>query len=362
MPPEGRIITLRQIAKQAKLSVATVSYALRGHPKVPEATRNHVLEIASSLGFKPNPRVAALMAHIRGSRGPGVGERIAFVWVHTSEEESRTHTLLQAVRSGAQRRALQCGYEMEEFWLDGKAMSDQRLAKVISTRGITGIVFSPVLHEDQVELKFPWKDFSCAVIGLARWKPELHRAAHHLYVGMHQTLEELARLGCRRPAVVLNQEANSRSLGAWEAAFLLHHPDRARAPQLMLRGLPSSRAELVAWLAAQEPDWIILHNPEMLRAFQELDAWPARSRLSVLEWYPRLQGIPGIDQRFDQIAESAVDLVVAQLISNERGIPGMPRMTLYGGHWTGPGPAATACHQTSDTRVAESRPLRERGE
>jgi LacI family transcriptional regulator len=335
MPSPSRIITLRQIAKQAKLSVATVSYALRGHPKVPESTKERVLKIANSLGFRPNPRVAALMAHIRNSRGPGEGERIAFVWVHTSEAESRGNALLQTVREGAQRRALQYGYEMEEFWLDGKSMTDLRLATVIRTRGITGIVFSPVMHEDQVELNFPWADFSCSVVGLARWKPELHRAAHHLYVGMHKTLEELAKLGCRRPAVVLDWEANSRSLGAWEAAFVLHHPDRARAQQLILHGLPGSRAELAAWLAAQEPDWIILHNPSMVKAFLELRPQDSPTRISVLEWYPQLQGIPGIDQRFDQIAESAVDLVVAQLISNERGIPTMPRMTLYGGRWVG---------------------------
>ena len=50
-----------------------------------------------------------------------------------------------------------------------------------------------------------------------------------------------------------------------------------------------------------------------------------------------------IDQRFDLVAANAVDLVVSQLITNERGVPSVHRVTLFPGQWMdGPGAPASA--------------------
>jgi hypothetical protein len=57
---------------------------------------------------------------------------------------------------------------------------------------------------------------------------------------------------------------------------------------------------------------------------------------------PDLSDLPGIDQRFDLVAANAVDLVVSQLITNERGVPPVHRVTLFPGQWMdGPGAPAS---------------------
>jgi len=327
------VITIKQVAEKCGLSVATVSYALRGKSKISPATRQQVAAVAEALGYRPNPRVAGLMAHIRRARGPSLGERIAFVWVHTSKAESRSDPFLRTVFQGARHRAEQLGYALEEFWTDERGMTDRRLSDILKARSIGGVLFSPVMHEVTVRLEFEWESFSCAVIGQAEWLPELHHSGHHHYHAMRLTLDELGRRGCRRPALVLDAETNERGRRAWQAAFLVYHPRPKDAPGLILHGFPGSANELQAWMTRHRPDAVILHFSEMVRRYQ---SWvPARPERTVcaLRWSPDLAEFPGIDQRFDLVAANAVDLVVSQLITNERGVPPVHRVTLFPGQW-----------------------------
>jgi len=339
-PP--RVITIKEVAAKAGLSIATVSYALRRDPKIPAATRDRVLAVAQELGYRPNATVATLMAHIRRARQPSAGERIAFVWVHTPKEEIRADPFLRLVLAGAQLRAEQLGYHLEQFWTGERGLSDRRLSDILQSRGITGVLFSPVMHEVTVSLDFEWSAFACAVIGYARWEPELHHAGHHHYHGMRSALEELGRLGCQRPAVILDPHANERGRRAWQAAFLVFHPTPNLAPAFVRPEMPASATALRRWLRQHQPDALILHRARMARQVQ---AWLPPSdplRLCCLSWSQELTDLSGIDQRFDLVAANAVDLVVSQLIANERGLPEHPRMTLLPGQWTVPAGAAPA--------------------
>ena len=56
------------------------------------------------------------------------------------------------------------------------------------------------------------------------------------------------------------------------------------------------------------------------------------ARTATLSWMPD-QSHHGIDQGYDLIAAHAVDLVIAQLQRNERGLPADPRVLLSPGIW-----------------------------
>ncbi len=55
-----RRIGMSEIAKIAKVSIGTVGRALNGRGRINEATRQHVLQIARDLGYKPNLAARAL--------------------------------------------------------------------------------------------------------------------------------------------------------------------------------------------------------------------------------------------------------------------------------------------------------------
>ena len=46
--------TIKDVAKASGYSIATVSYALTGHNKIPIETQNKIKEIAKELGYTPN--------------------------------------------------------------------------------------------------------------------------------------------------------------------------------------------------------------------------------------------------------------------------------------------------------------------
>src|SRR4051812_3819195 len=61
-------VTIAQVADRAKVSAMTVSRALGNRPRVSEATRRRVMEIATKLGYRPDPEITKLMHHLRGGR------------------------------------------------------------------------------------------------------------------------------------------------------------------------------------------------------------------------------------------------------------------------------------------------------
>jgi LacI family transcriptional regulator len=331
------VITLQQIARAADCSLATVSYALRDDPRIRPETRTAVQKVAAQLGYRPNPRFSALMSHIRHSRPVAAGERIAFLWVHTSRAESAKDPFLQRVFLGAKARAQALGYGLEQFWTAERGMTDRRLSQVIKSRGIVGVVLSPVIHETDVTLDLEWSCFATAVIGSARWNPELHHAGHHHYLAMRMALEQLAAAGCRRPMAILEADVNERARRAWEAAFAVFHPSRDEAADLLWVGLPDNPRVVARRLKASRPDAVVVSAHGVVEKLRRLNlaAVPGLPIIT-LHWLPTAPEIGGIDQSYDMVAANAVDLVVSQLNSNETGAPLWPRMLLFPGRWVDP--------------------------
>lgn len=315
--------TLKDVARAAGLSVSAVSYALRGAPNIPPATVERVRRAAGQLGYRPQPRVAELMAHIRRGRPVSAGERLAFLWMDAPWKK-RT---FQTMWAGARGRAAELGFGMEEFWLKESGMTPGRLHGILRARGIRGLVLSPLAGADHFELPWDWSPFCAVILGNAAGNPELHRAGHHHFSGMREAVHYFREAGHRRMAALLPRSVDERAKRAWSGAFMAHHP------------LPSS-ARRCLWVAdGVDADavgrwWRKLSPGALITTQAFLPALPAAARkgpLLVLDWTPSAGGLPGIDQMEDSIAAHAVDLVVARLQRHEGGIPTVPTQLLLPG-------------------------------
>src|SRR3989304_5016867 len=103
-------MSLRQIAKLAGVSAATVSMALRNHPRIPAATRRRVSALARRLGYKPNARIAALMGQIRLSRQPDGGACLGVISFYDNARPWEGSLHLARIYEGMKRRADTLGY------------------------------------------------------------------------------------------------------------------------------------------------------------------------------------------------------------------------------------------------------------
>jgi len=57
-----RRVSIKDVAREAGVSVTTVSHALNGKGRLSETTRDHVQEVADRLGYRPNPAARSLVS------------------------------------------------------------------------------------------------------------------------------------------------------------------------------------------------------------------------------------------------------------------------------------------------------------
>ncbi len=153
------------------------------------------------------------MAHIRSARRPKSREKIAFVWIENQSggENAAYHPQCLA---GARRRAEELGYGLEEFRLTDPNMTAPRLSGILKARGIIGVVFSSCERRQGMSLQMDWSAHAMAIIGNARWDPELHRAGHYHYMNMRRIMLELVMRGYTRPSALINASFTNARIGA----------------------------------------------------------------------------------------------------------------------------------------------------
>jgi LacI family transcriptional regulator len=323
-------VTMMQVADAAGVSVATVSYSLRGHPRIPRATATRIQALARKLGYRPNPRVASLMAHIRRGKPVTMGERLAFVWIDAEEKERPYRKTFDAVCA----RATQLGYAIEEFWRRTPGMSDARLQQIILARGITGVLISPsIMANPRIRLDWDWCSFAPVIVGTAESIPELHHASQNHYAAMRLVMLKLAARGKRRMAVLLSRGVDERARRAWSAAFLAYHPQPDKARELLFQDDADSAGQARSWLRQARPDAII-DGCGPIEALLN-DGWkrPKNVQVVLLRWVKNKWNFGGIDQCEEVVAANAVDLLVSQLRNNERGVPESVKMLSVPGKW-----------------------------
>ena len=229
------------------------------------------------------------------------------------------------------------GYGIEEFYLEEEGLSMDRLSTILHTRGINGVLISPLHHHLEFDLDLRWESFSTVVIGGGQVGPPLHRTGPDHFQGMSFAISNLRQLGYRRIGLCLGGGSFRRQDRRWEGSFALHHPLGVReAESLMQVEENLSESQVEAWLQKCQPEVVLFQGGEIV-SFLEGRTDMGRSSIPfvTLDWLPEMgeKGIGGLDQRNERAGMNAVDLVTADLLRNERGVPSQPKTVLHEGRW-----------------------------
>ena len=322
---------LREIAREAGCSQMTVSRAINNAPRVSEATKARILEIAARLGYRPDPKVSSLMAHLRQSRASPHTGVFALLWPDATPSQVSRNALLAELQHGAETRAATFGYQIETFHLAGTELTPARLDRMLYSRGIVGVILGPVSYHVHRHLSMKWARYSAVSIGLGLWRPAFHQVHHNHYRSMMELMRHLRHRGCRRIALQISEEAHRRMFGAWWASFLAHHPlPPAEAAKLIFLNAKEKPEARRRWWKTTRADALILDNQDVSGEFERLGC-AAKVQGATLQWRVESAGFAGIDQRYDLQGAYAVDMVMAQLQRAERGVPESPKVMLAGG-------------------------------
>jgi DNA-binding LacI/PurR family transcriptional regulator len=121
---------IRDVARLAGVSVASVSFALNGQPGVADGTRRRILAVAAQLGYRANPQAQAL----RRGRTTTYGLVI----------RNFSNPFFFEVLTGAERAASEAGATLLLLDSHFSAEREQMLVREMAAQRLAGLAIAPV--------------------------------------------------------------------------------------------------------------------------------------------------------------------------------------------------------------------------
>lgn len=329
--PVNPVITLKHIGDSCAVSKATVSLALRDDPRIPEVTRLRIKKMAAKLGYQMNPLVSAHSAYVRTARESKSTTVLGYLTNWAASAQPASNLVNQRCLSGMHARAKELGYRVDVFQLLEQGLTERRLSRILAARNIMGVVVAD-LAKAHSELDLDWQNVASVAIGYGLRAPLIHRVCHDQYASMRLLLTELTALGYKRIGLAMEHRQDERTNNLILAAYLAHQYQHGNAALPPLLPVDWNQTALVAWYKRQKPDIIV-------SVLDDVVTWLRDAGISV----PGQVGFAsvcvlkaegaGIFQDFEAIGAAAVNLLVSQLYTNQRGLPEHPQTNLILGSW-----------------------------
>ncbi len=331
--------TLNDIARALGYSKNAVSLGLRGSPQIPPATRERIQRMAEKLGYRPNAVVSQLMAQLRSARNRRFQAKLALVNANLDPEAFRNHPTIPIYVEGCENRAAALGYDFDRFWLHDPELTAERWMRILSTRGIKGIVLVGLMDTNHLPAKLEpvWDRLPCVVTGVRTRDPALSYCCVDHYNLALIAFERALALGYRRPGLVLDDVIDALVERRFSAGFTTGQRTLPRTQQVPVFGDMTGprRADLFrAWLDRHKPDVVFtLYNVVLGWLRSAGRRVPEDIGVIQLEWRSARPEIAGMNQHNRATGEAAVDMVVSQIHNNESGVQEFPRATMIGATW-----------------------------
>jgi LacI family transcriptional regulator len=331
--------TLNDIAKEMGYSKNTISLGLRGSPQIPPATRKRIAAVADRLGYRPNAVVSQLMAQLRSSRTSRLQAKLALVNANLDPAAFQDHPTIPIYVEGCERRAASLGYDFDRFWLHDPELSAERLLRILTARGIKGLVLVGLMDTNQLPAKLApvWDRFPCVVTGVRTRDPALSYCCVDHYNLALIAFERAVALGYRRPGLVLDDVIDALVERRFSAGYLTGQRRLPGAQQIPVFGEVTGpgRAEMFrSWLDRHRPDVVFtLYNSVIGWLKAAGRRIPEDVGVIQLEWRSSRPDVAGMHQHNLVAGGAAVDMVVSQIHNNEQGAQEFPRATLIGATW-----------------------------
>lgn len=351
MPPFR--VSLRDIAKATGLHFTTVALALRDSPKIRLQTREKVKEVAHSLGYRPDAMLAALNAYRVAKRTPHYQATIG--WINYCSNRRWIYGVYDFVEyyKGARERAEQLGYILEEFWMHEEGMTPAGLQHILMARNIRGLLIAPYPTPRGCP-GIDYSEFAAVAFGYSMQPAVLNVVTNHQTHSMRMAIENIVRMGYRRPGLCISAVTDEKVENSWLETFTFapkKHPSLAQIPPLMIESYKGDAFR--KWMHKYKPDVVIgfggTQNNDAYDGLEAMGFHPPHDigfvNMSVKDGDAHFSGI---DQNHKLVGIKAIDLVVDMIHRGEYGIPKVPMRLLVESTWM---PGETLSFQPSAEAV-----------
>ena len=317
----------------AKLSVASVSMALRDNPRLPADTINRVKRIAEELGYFPDPALSALAAHrsrVRVSRDFSV---LALVSNWSRKDAWTSLPSARQFIEGASVRARELGYTLQHHWARTDGVSAARFSDILQARGVRGLLLAP-FESPESSLELDWKSFS--VVTMERTAQFHHLVPNH-YEDLLLCWKKVRSLGYERVGLAVRKDLAIRWSNQWEAAYA-YAQSHAKRKLVSIPTLELSQdnhlEQLRGWIRKYRPQVVIGRCEDFIEASNAEGLEVPRDigyvSLNIIDDVP---GASGINQHREIMGAVAVDVLNSLLQRNQSGFQPASIGTQIDGTW-----------------------------
>ncbi len=333
MPQESYPITMREIAREAGVSVSAVSLALRNSPKVSQERRETILATARRLGYRPDPRLSELMEHLRTTRPRRGPSRIALLVPEVGgDSELAGYAMLSELVAGVREMADYAGFGVDTFFLGEPGMTPRRARGIVMARGIRGVVITP-FRRGVAEVDLDVSGLCVATAGYSIVSPRLHRACPNYLQMMDELVAACRDAGRERVGLVMTYHEGGIGHKLFTSSFLFFQAHLRPEERIPILGEPDITPQKVReWMERHRPDVIISSGAvyEMLRGLGL--RIPEDIGFLNIDISEEPRSAAGADHRFRLVGRETLKLVVEMLNLNLAGPPEDPKVVLVDSH------------------------------
>jgi Transcriptional regulators len=323
-------VTIRDIAARAGLHYSSVSLALRGDTRIPEATRTRIRKLAEKMGYVPDPALAALAAYRTARRPKEIHSELAYL-----TDRDRSEPFAETTYRYARERAEKLGYQLVRYTLTRSGPDLARMQEIWWSRGVRGVMIGPFAAPEPLE-KVSWDRWPVVAYGYSTPRPAFNRALLDHFENTMLHLAELRARGYSRVGLCLLDSIERYTAGRVHAAYIFdqsQHPDPAPAP-VLAQGVDDADV-LEDWIRGNRLDAIIAYHEQhdMLRArgwrFPRDLGFSLLTRKSY-EPEPTVR-FSGFDTKAEVLAANTIHFLVSLIHEQACGILETPRHYMISG-------------------------------
>lgn len=205
------MVSIKDVAESAGLSVATVSRVLNGHPSVSDDARERVLAAAGTLGYRPNVVARSLRTHRTGTIGLVISDVL--------------NPYFTELARAVEEEARELGYSVIIGNADERADLEDHHVRGLLDRRIDGLLVSPADSRSPMTLEAAAGD--TPVVFVDRWIPgvDVPVVRSDGRTAIADLVDHLYGLGHRRLAIITGPAATTTGrerVDAFRAALAVH--------------------------------------------------------------------------------------------------------------------------------------------
>jgi LacI family transcriptional regulator len=275
-----------------------------------------VLNEAVALGYVADARVSDVMSSFRKSQHPKYRETIAFL---QSPHGSSFHEVFKY----AEKFAISQGYRVENILIPAGRSRSRQLNRILTTRGIRGLLITPGSTRPLPHFTLPWQHFASVIIGSSLVNKGIPRVRADHFQLVSETLRQLVKLNYRNIGLLIDHDFNERTGRHLTGAYLAtDHPLALSKRSDSIRLIRKWNApQIKSWIQRKQFDCLIIDHT---RRKAELEAlgflFPSDLGLSCLSVQQTQSEVSGIYQNAEGMAKAALSLLTVLLKTNQTGL------------------------------------------